>query len=288
VRLIGDVPHFVDGGGADVWVHPELFQLDPTGRPLRVSGTRPDVFQPEGQRWGHPLYRWEAHRKEGFAWWQRRCARVLALHDALRLDHFPGFVRTWSLPGSDSSDAEGRFEPGPGRELFDALRPTAASHCMVAEDLGDVDDDTESLRAELGIRGMTLLCHDFASLGEAQGSESCILQESVVYTSNHDTNTALGELDALTDDARAKARAALGLREGDSPAFSLVELALDSTADTAILAAQDLLGLSSAARMNRPGTAWGNWAWRAPVGAFDAELAARLRALTQSAGRTPE
>ena len=72
-------------------------------------------------------------------------------------------------------------------------------------------------------------------------------------------------------------RRASGLDPAD-PAWSLVEAAWSSRARLAV-------GLGSEARMNTPGTTEGNWAWRLRGDELTDDLAARLGAVTESAGR---
>lgn len=277
VRLIGDVPIYVAPGGADHVQHPELF------RPDGVAGAPPDDLGPEGQLWGNPLYDWEACAREGYRWWIERFRRCFELVDAVRVDHFRGFAQCWCIPDGAATAAEGHWEPGPGAALFRAVERELGALPLIAEDLGLITPDVYALRDELGLPGMVVLqfgydgdpgnIHHPANHGE----------HVVAYTGTHDMPTALGWWESLDGAARART----GLDQAD-PSWSLVGQALGSRAMLAVVQAQDVLGLGAEARMNLPGTTGGsNWRWRLEPGALTPELAARLRAAVEAAGRLP-
>ncbi|WP_435770718.1 4-alpha-glucanotransferase [Nocardioides sp. SYSU DS0651] len=284
VLLFGDIPIFVSLDSADVWAHRELFHLDEAGRPVTVSGCPPDYFAEDGQRWNNPHYDWDAMAADGYAWWRRRIARQRDLFDLIRIDHFRGFEAAWHVPADAPTAREGEWVRAPGREILAALLDTAGPGTLVAEDLGLITPEVDELREESGLPGMKIL--QFAFDGEA---DNPYLPErhgelSVVYTGTHDNDTTLGWWRQL--DARARARVRAHLEDPDEPMpWALIGLALASTARLAVVPAQDLLGLDSDSRMNTPGTDEGNWTWRAPAGAFDDDLAARLRDLVAAAGR---
>jgi 4-alpha-glucanotransferase len=108
----------------------------------------------------------------------------------------------------------------------------------------------------------------------------------VVYTGTHDNDTARGWYSGLDRDTARRVAAQLGV-DGDGAAVpeALVRAALGSLALLAILPVQDLLGLGSAARLNSPGTAHGNWSWRVPHEALTTELARDYARLNSSVGR---
>ncbi|MEJ5222767.1 MAG: 4-alpha-glucanotransferase, partial [Tepidiforma sp.] len=101
ILLIGDMPIFVDRDSADHWSRRGLFLLGEGGEPAVVAGVPPDAFSDTGQRWGNPLYDWDAMRADGYAWWVARFQRALELFDAVRVDHFRGFVAAWHIPAEE-------------------------------------------------------------------------------------------------------------------------------------------------------------------------------------------
>lgn len=274
VLLFGDLPIFVAPDSADVWADRDAFRLDAEGRPTTVTGVPPDYFAADGQRWNNPHYDWDAMAADGYAWWRGRIARQRELFDLVRIDHFRGFEAAWHVPVEAPTARDGHWEPGPGRAVLDALVQTAGTGTLVAEDLGVITAEVDALRLRAGLPGMKVLQFAFdgdprnTHLPESHGVES------VVYTGTHDNDTTLGWWEAADDDTRRRVRERAG--EGPMP-WALVELALASTARLCVVPAQDLLALGSRARMNTPGLRDGNWGWRAPAGAFDADLAARLR-----------
>jgi len=282
VSLLGDVPIYVAPGSSDHLAHPELF------RSGAVAGAPPDDFNPEGQHWGNPLYDWPALRRRRYRWWVERLRRTFELFDAVRIDHFRGFVAYWAVPAQAASAREGAWKRGPGRAVFDAVRAELGELAVVAEDLGAITEPVTRLRRELGFPGMVVLQFAFdpddpRAPHRLENHE----RHSVAYTGTHDTDTLRGWWEGAGDEQREEAAAALraaGLDE-DEPWWDLLRLLHTSPADVAMVQAQDVLGLGSDARMNRPGTEGGNWDWRLPAGALTAEHAARLLASTRASGR---
>jgi len=284
VLLFGDLPIFVAHDSADVWAHRHLFQLDAAGAPVTVTGVPPDYFAVDGQRWNNPHYDWDAMAADGYGWWRRRIARQRDLFDLVRIDHFRGFEAAWHVPVDAPTAKDGRWEPGPGLPLVERLVDTAGPGSLVAEDLGVITPAVEQLRRDAGLPGMKVL--QFAFDGDPHNVHLPAHHEegSVVYTGTHDNDTTSGWWETLDAATRARVRDALLDHDEEMP-WALVRLAMSSRACLAVVPAQDLLGLGSEARMNTPGGAEGNWAWRAPGGSFSPALAARVRSLVETTQR---
>lgn len=294
IRIIGDMPLFVAHDSADVWAHQDLFCLDEDGTPTVVAGVPPDYFSPTGQRWGNPLYRWEAHAASGFAWWIARVRHALRTSDLVRLDHFRGLEAYWEIPASEPTAIRGRWVPAPGEALLEAIQHTLGDVPIVAEDLGVITPEVDALRDRFALPGMRVLQFAFAG-----GDDHPHLPHNyprhgrvLVYTGTHDNDTTLGWFQAAPPEERARAQAYLARngipldKDEDAP-WALIHLALASRARLALIPLQDVLGQASAGRMNRPALPSGNWAWRYRASDLCEELAAKLRALAQSAGRLP-
>jgi len=276
VRLIGDLPIYVSDEGADLESWPELFSRG------EVAGAPPDALNAAGQRWGNPLYDWPVHRATGYHWWIERFRRTLELVDVARVDHFRGFVSYWAIPEKHKTARGGRWRRGPGAELFRAVERALGGLPVIAEDLGVITPAVHRLREELGLPGTVVLLWAFRGSARNVHRLESHTADKVVYTSTHDTNTAAGWFAGLT----ARERAAAPVDPAD-PSWGLIELALGSRASLAIVPAQDVLGLGSEARMNRPGDPHGNWTWRLQPGQLTPELAARLREATERHRRVP-
>jgi 4-alpha-glucanotransferase len=274
VRLIGDVPIYVADDGADRRSWPELFAEG------EVAGAPPDALNPSGQRWGNPLYDWRRLRASDYRWWIERFRRTFELVDVARIDHFRGFVAYWAIPARDRTARRGRWRPGPGAELFRAVEAELGELSVIAEDLGVITPAVDRLREELGFPGMAVLHWAFRAGRRNRHSLRNHLERQVVYTGTHDMDTAAGWFGALS----RREREATGL-DPREPHWGLIELALGSPAQLALVPAQDVLGLGSEARMNTPGRAGGNWSWRLAPGQLTDELAARLCGATAAAGR---
>jgi 4-alpha-glucanotransferase len=299
VRLFGDVPIFVAHDSADVWAHPELFHLDPQGRPTAVAGVPPDYFSATGQLWGNPLYRWDALARTGYRWWTWRLRAALELVDLVRLDHFRGFEAYWEVPAGEATAVKGRWIKGPGAALFQALqRELGEPLPIVAENLGVITPEVEALRRRFGLPGMAIL--QFAFGTDSQANDFLPhnhTRDLVVYTGTHDNDTIVGWWTSAgagdstrsarqVDDERDFCRRYLAT-DGREIHWDFVRAALGSVAQRAVVPAQDLLGLGSEARMNLPGRASDNWRWRLAPGQLTAEVSRRLRELTDVYARAP-
>jgi 4-alpha-glucanotransferase len=286
VRVIGDVAIYVAPGSVDHRAHPELFNDE------LLAGAPPDAFSALGQLWGNPVYDWGVLRAHGYRWWVERLRRNLALFEAVRLDHFRGFVAYWAVPVGAADARSGRWRRGPGIALFDAFASSLGPQLpLVAEDLGVITPAVESLRERLSLPGMLVLQFGFGPAADRFSPHALVNHrvQRIVYTGTHDHDTALGWYSGASPAARRRFEhvcAAAGVADPE-PWWRLVRLCLSSRAAVAICQAQDLLGLGSEARMNYPGRQGGNWRWRLPAGAFTPELAARLREATAAADRLP-
>ena len=282
IRIMGDVPIYVAHDSADVWANPELFQLDDDGNPVVVAGVPPDYFSTTGQRWGNPLYRWDVLKETGYAWWIARLRTNLRFADVIRLDHFRGFAAYWEIPATEPTAIHGRWMPGPGVALFDAIRAALGELPLVAEDLGFITQDVHDLRKSVGLPGMKILQFGF---GEDDSPHlphryDCA---TVAYTGTHDNDTARGWYESAPADERELAHVYLG---GESTvAWSMIRAAFTSVAQLAIVPVQDILDLDSTARMNTPGAELHNWSWRMLPGALTRDCAERLRKMGEVCGR---
>jgi 4-alpha-glucanotransferase len=283
IRIMGDVPIYVAQDSADVWSNRELFQLDENGLPTVVAGVPPDYFSATGQRWGNPLYRWDLLRETKYAWWIERVRANLRLAEIIRLDHFRGFAAYWEIPAHEPTAIHGRWMPGPGRALFDAIREALGSLPLIAEDLGFITPEVHELRHAVKLPGMKILQFGFAQV-DSPHLPHRYEYDTVVYTGTHDNDTARGWYETAPAEEQLLARSYLG-EECHDISWSLIRTAYTSVARTAIVPVQDILGLGSDARMNRPGNSHDNWSWRLPPGALTREHAERLRRLAEISGR---
>jgi 4-alpha-glucanotransferase len=310
IKLIGDMPIFVAGESADVWSNPGQFQLDRDRRPKFVAGVPPDYFSKTGQRWGNPLYRWSAMKRDGFRWWIARAAMALRQTDLVRIDHFRGLAACWSIPASAPTAELGRWVKSPGRQLLEVLQREFTSHVrpahtgdgktpahlrgqdmgrppiprpsglpFIAEDLGMITPDVEKLRDDFNLPGMRVL--QFAFGGDAGNPflPHNYPRNCIAYTGTHDNDTSAGWYKSL-DPKTQKHVNDFTLGAARDPAAAFIRLAWSSVADVAIAPLQDVLGLGSEARMNTPGLALGNWGWRVSKAALGSRRFNLLQELT--------
>lgn len=279
VGFIGDLPIFVAHQSADVWANQKLFQLHKNGLSKVVAGVPPDYFSKTGQRWGNPHYRWDILRRDRYRWWIQRLRMMLRYFDAVRIDHFIGFVRYYEIPGEAPTAEKGRYRPGPGAHFFKELKRVLGTEALIAEDLGTVTPEVKKLRDAFNLPGMKVLQFAFGNDPEALNYEPHNFpRRSVVYPGTHDNDTTVGWFRSLGEKER---RSTLTYLEsvGREIHWDMIHAAEASVSNTAIIPMQDVLGLGTEARMNRPGVAENNWTWRLRAGAITPEMERHLRQL---------
>lgn len=287
IQIIGDIPIFVAMDSADTWTNPTEFFLDENFQPTVVAGVPPDYFSATGQLWGNPLYQWAKMKANGYAWWLRRIRAALQLYDIVRIDHFRGFAGYWEIPAGEKTAIKGQWVKGPGADLFDAIQSALGTLPIIAEDLGEITPDVIALRDQFQLPGMKILQFAFSSDASDKFLPHNYTPNFVVYTGTHDNDTSVGWYQhSATEYERDHFRRYLRT-DGHDPAWSLLDAAFRSVAIMALAPLQDLLDLDSAARMNFPGRAEGNWSWRFTPEQLDGMVAARLRETTLIYGRDP-
>lgn len=287
IKIIGDIPIYVAFDSSDAWANPELFQFDENCNPIAVAGCPPDGFSATGQLWGNPLYRWEYHKETGYAWWLNRLKATFEKYDVLRIDHFRGFDEYYAIPYGEPTAENGKWEPGPGYDLFKTMKEVLGKKEIIAEDLGFLTPSVLKLVKKTGYPGMKVLQFAFDSREESDYLPHNYTKNCVVYTGTHDNDTTEGWFTALSASDRRFCRRYLDMKgKGQGKIHTaLIRTALASVADTAIIPMQDYLGLDSRARINTPSTLGDNWKWRMKADAFTGELAEEIRKITKLYGR---
>ncbi len=287
VRIMGDIPIYVDYESADVWADPSQFLLDADGRPAAVAGVPPDYFSETGQLWGNPLYDWDRMAKDGYTWWQARMRHTLETFDLVRIDHFRAFASYYSIPATAEDARTGHFCRGPGERLIDCLTAAAGPGRIIAEDLGGLTPDVGELLAYSGYPGMRVLQFAFDEGAESSHMPHNYKKNCVAYTGTHDNDTLLGYLYALDACTRRRIFDYCGYAgqdiEGAMP--TILRTMYASHADLLILPLQDLLGYGTDTRINRPGTPSGNWEYRVTAAQLAALDMAPFHRLSDLFGR---
>ncbi len=290
VTLFGDMPICIALDSADAWANRDILRLDDDGNPDSVAGVPPDYFSEDGQLWGNPLYDWDSHAANGYAWWVDRLRASAELADIVRIDHFRGFESYWAVPADADTARNGAWEPGPGDAIFDAMKDALGQLPIVAEDLGVITPEVEDLRDRHDIPGMRVLQFDVCD----EGFElSDVGRNSVCYTGTHDNDTTIGWFHGSPDDIRSaeeieRAQAAVLEITGGSAEtihLDLITAAFSTDAQLAIAPMQDYLGLGSEARINTPGTAGGNWRWRVLDAQLSSEVCDNIAGMVRASGR---
>lgn len=284
IKIIGDIPLFVAFDSSDAWGNPEFFDFDENLNPIHVAGVPPDYFSETGQLWGNPLYNWAKIEETGFQWWIDRIKANFTLYDSLRIDHFRGLAAFWAVPYGEETAINGQWTPAPGGKMLKAVLDALGDLDIIAEDLGVITPDVVELRERFDFPGMKIIQFAFDSGEENDFMPHTYNKNFVVYTGTHDNDTSVGHF-IHSSDADKKLMADYFCVNNEDPAWSYLKLAWSTVADVAIAPLQDVLRLDTAARMNYPGKASGNWKWRFTWNQISPELSQNLFYLTRLFGR---
>ncbi len=281
IKVIGDLPIYVAMDSADVWAEPQYFQLDEDNLPAEVSGVPPDYFSEEGQLWGNPLYNWEALKADGYGWWIRRIDGAGKLYDVIRIDHFRGFESYWSVPVTEKTAKNGKWNKGPGMELIGILNSWFPDLQFIAEDLGILTPPVEQLLKDSGWPGMKVLEFAFGLDEPSAYLPHNHIPHSICYTGTHDNAPLMLWKESLTKEelSYVKAYCHIGAKEPFN--WGIIRSGMAASSGLFVMQMQDILGLGRYHTMNVPGTSAGNWQWRLLPGEDSEELAAKLLKMTQ-------
>jgi 4-alpha-glucanotransferase len=287
IKIIGDIPIYVAFDSADCWSHPELFQFDENRRPVAVAGCPPDAFSITGQLWGNPLYDWDYHKSTSYAWWIQRITYSFKLYDVVRVDHFRGFDEYYSISYGSSTAENGKWEKGPGYDIFKELGRQLGDLNIIAEDLGFLTDSVLKLVEKTGYPGMKVLEFAFDSREESDYLPHNYGKNCIVYTGTHDNETIVGWYKNLNPEDKKLAidYMAIDTENEKDIHWKFIRLALSSVATLAIIPLQDYLGLGNEARINKPSTIGLNWRWRLLENEITDELLDKVRKVTKIYGR---
>lgn len=280
VKIVGDIPIFVAFDSADAWANPEVFFFDEDRNPTKVAGVPPDYFSATGQLWGNPLYDWDKMKENNFKWWVDRIRATSEMVDIIRIDHFRGFAGYWAVPADRKDAIVGKWEKGPGADLFTTIKDELGNLPIIVEDLGVITPDVEKLRDDFSFPGMNILQFGFEPDGESVYIPHRFKNNSIVYTGTHDNDTTQGWFDKL--DAKTKKYVKEYLNtDGKEITWDMIRAAWASTASIAFIPMQDILSLGSEARMNIPAIPSGNWQWRYKSKDITQVMKDKLKGLTR-------
>ncbi|MBR0484362.1 MAG: 4-alpha-glucanotransferase [Oscillospiraceae bacterium] len=286
VQMIGDMPIYVSYDSADVWVSPELFDLDKDKKPVEVAGCPPDPFSPTGQLWGNPLYQWEYHKKTNYAWWTSRLKFASSLYDVIRIDHFRGFESYYAIPFGSENAVKGRWRKGPNKKLFQTVSQQLGELHIIAEDLGFITPAVRTMLKALHYPGMKVLQFGFDSDPDNEHlPHNFQTSHCVVYTGTHDNETLNGWLEASEKKTVKYAKKYLRAGKKSDIPDAMIACAWQSIAELAVAQMQDFLHEEKSGRMNTPSTLGGNWQYRTREEDFSPELAKQIQKLNRIYGR---
>ena len=286
ITIIGDMPIYVAHDSMDVWQNPQEFLLDEKFNPTVVAGVPPDGFSPDGQLWGNPIYNWKSMKEGGFKWWIDRVKASFKLYDILRIDHFRGFAGYYTVKYGESTARNGWWESAPGIELFETINNVFPKAKIIAEDLGFITEDVRELLDATGFPGMKILQFAFFD-DESEYLPRCYTTSNcVVYSGSHDADCTKTWCANLTGPAKDRFKKECPRNVNQSRTYDVIELALSSRANLAVVPIQDYLELTNEqGRMNVPSVADGNWNYRLSPRYNTPALVKKIKALTVRTGR---
>lgn len=279
------MPIYVAMDSADVWEHPNLFQLDEDYVPSAVAGVPPDAFSKTGQLWGNPLYRWDVMKEDGYNWWINRVGNAAKLFDFIRIDHFRGFESYWAIPYGSQTAAGGEWQKGPGEGFVKTLTEWFDGVEFIAEDLGILTDEVRKMQKKSGLPGMKILEFAFDSRRPSDYLPYKYEKNSVCYTGTHDNDTLYGWLDNTSKSVKNYVSEFFGVSADGDIAQAVIKGGMGSVSDLFIAQLQDFIGVSSEGRINTPGTDLGNWVWRVDKKKLTGKTATQIAKLTRLYGR---
>lgn len=287
IQIIGDMPIYVSADSVEMWTMPELFKTDEKNRPLYVAGVPADEFSDEGQYWGNPIYDWDKHKETGFSWWIYRIQESLKLYDMIRIDHFKGFSDFWQVDASEKTARRGSWQPGPGYELFKAIKDELGDLPIIAENLGYIDEKAERLLHDTNFPGMKILEFGLFDLsGESLDLPHHYTAHSVAYTGTHDNEVIRGWYDNLSAQQKIYTDRYIHRTAGEPITQAMLRTLFASVSNIAIATMQDILDKPASSRMNVPNTVGKNWKWRMSEDDLTADKKEFLTAITDCYNRS--
>lgn len=284
IKIVGDMPIYMAYDSADVWTHPELFELNDKFEPRLIAGVPPDYFSPSGQLWGNPLYCWPMHQKSGFKWWLQRFEKTIQMVDIIRLDHFRGFCGYWEVEANMPTAEIGRWVQGPGKTFFDTVENKLSALPIIAENLGVISKDVDELLIQFNFPGMRILQFAFGSDTNNSYLPHNYPIHCVAYTGTHDNATLKSWYKNLSPEEARLCRQYLNSDEKNI-VWNTIRCLWSSVAEFALAPLQDFLELGNQARMNFPGTMEKNWDWRLLPNNLNEKLANKIKELNMVFGR---
>ncbi len=282
VEIVGDIPIFVAMDSADTWSNTNIFMFDDNLVPVKVAGVPPDYFSATGQLWGNPLYDWDKLKETKYEWWINRIRMSLKMYDYIRIDHFRGFAGYWAVPYGSETAVNGKWEKAYGFDLFSKVQENLGGNLpIIAEDLGVITPDVVELRDSFGFPGMKVLQFAFNNWQDNEYLPHNYDRNCVVYTGTHDNDTTVGWFNSISDTDKEYVMKYTGAKSEKEINWALIKLAISSSAVLAVIPMQDVLGLGSEARMNRPGVAYGNWSWRVKKNQINSKIIEKLYDLSK-------
>ena len=280
IQIIGDIPLYMAMDSADVWADRKLFLLEEDGSQQHVAGSPPDNFSEEGQKWGNPVYDYSYMEEHQFDWWRHRIEKNAALYDVIRIDHFLGVVRYYTIPFQEKDYCNGKWNKGPGKKLTDVMEESAGDCRIIADNAGSAIAGSRKLLARIGWPGSKILMFAFdGNTGNENLPHNFEENNIVVYTGTHDNDTIVGYFRDKTEYELAYLYEYLNIGSKEEIPDALIRLAYSSIADVVIIPMQDILQLGNEARMNQPSTVGQNWKWRVGKDTLSEERRAWIRTI---------
>ncbi len=281
IEIMGDMPIYCSYDSADVWSCPSNFLLGDYLLPLCVAGCPPDGFSPTGQLWGNPIYNYKKMKENNYSWWVKRIKHQLEMFDILRIDHFRGFAAYYRIPFGSIDAVNGRWEEGPGYDLFKIIKKNCPNSKIVAENLGFLTDDVFDLLKKCGYPGMNIFQFELGDGIKNIPLKKKYKQNNIFYSGTHDNQTIMSFYLELNPNNKKLVDKLCNIGIYDRPNLKIIEFCYNTNCDYAIIPFQDFLGLTDKnGRMNTPSTVGNNWKFRTYKEDFSFDLKEYIKNIT--------
>jgi len=263
VKIIGDMPVYPAFDSAETKFHPNCFEME-NGKFTFESGTPPDYFNEDGQKWNSPVYNVENLKKENYKYLVDRFKYYSKLFDKVRVDYFRGYDSFYKIP-IGKSGKEGCYSEGVSYGFFDELfkNTDIPVDSLIIEDLGDIREETIKLREHYNFTRQKILQYsiDLDNFCDRDNESENVL----AFPGNHDCNTIYGWYKDLDDEHKWKLQEFLRRNEcyDLNVNIGMMQYCMKCKAKIVVVTVQDILGLDETSRINIPGTiSENNWSWK--------------------------
>jgi len=263
IKILGDLPIYVEKSSFDVFENPEYFKLDKNYNPKVFGGVPPDDFCENGQNWGTCIWNWKKIKEDDYKYIINRINETHKNYSYLRLDHYAGYVEHYEIDAKDTS--KGKWLKEAGLDFFEHVKKNCRLKDLVVEDLGIITKEGEKVQKQFKLKGMNILQFAFDGNMKNKYLPANVKKNSIYYLGTHDNNTFIGFLRQNKKEKENLIKIFdINCKNNKKILIESVKKMLKSESETIILQIQDFLFQVETQRTNFPGTLKGCFEYRVP------------------------